>query len=133
MTDSEHLAAFLAWLRDVRQDYDMALAELDEAENATQDVLHRLELGEDGYHNRAKLALALRKARQRRRRGKDKLTILQPVIGWLEAEQKTIKALERLLGEMRRLEKSLTGRSYHPKTDVVAKTLRKQREAKEDE
>lgn len=130
MTDSEHLAAFLAWLRDVRQDYDMALAELDEAENATQDVLHRLELGEDGYHNRAKLALALRKARQRRRRGKDKLTILQPVIGWLEAEQKTIKALERLLGEMRRLEKSLTGRSYHPKTDVVAKTLRKQREAK---
>lgn len=34
MTDSEHLAAFLAWLRDVRQDYDMALAELDEAENA---------------------------------------------------------------------------------------------------
>lgn len=117
MTDSEHLAAFLAWLRDVRQDYDMALAELDE----------------DGYHNRAKLALALRKARQRRRRGKDKLTILQPVIGWLEAEQKTIKALERLLGEMRRLEKSLTGRSYHPKTDVVAKTLRKQREAKEDE
>ena len=133
MTDSEHLAAFLAWLRDVRQDYDMALAELDEAENATQDVLHRLELGEDGYHNRAKLALALRKARQRRRRGKDKLTILQPVIGWLEAEQKTIKALERLLGEMRRLEKSLTGRSYHPKTDIVAKTLRKQKEAKEDE
>ena len=133
MTDSEHLAAFLAWLRDVRQDYDMALAELDEAENATQDILHQLELGEDGYHNRAKLALALRKARQRRRRGKDKLTILQPVIGWLEAEQKTIKALERLLGEMRRLEKSLTGRSYHPKTDVVAKTLRKQREAKEDE
>ena len=130
MTESEYLAAFLAWLRDVRQDYDMALAELDEAENATQDVLHRLELGEDGYHNRAKLALALRKARQRRRRGKDKLTILQPVIGWLEAEQKTIKALERLLGEMRRLEKSLTGRSYHPKTDIVAKTLRKQKEAK---
>lgn len=117
MTDSEHLAAFLAWLRDVRQDYDMALAEL----------------GEDGYHNRAKLALALRKARQRRRRGKDKLTILQPVIGWLEAEQKTIKALERLLGEMRRLEKSLVGRSYHPKTDVVAKTLRKQKEAKQKE
>ena len=133
MTDSEHLAAFLNWLRVIQQEYDMALAELDEAENATQDILHRLKLGEDGYHNRAKLALALRKARQRRRRGKDKLTILQPVIGWLEAEQKTIKALERLLGEMRRLEKSLTGRSYHPKTDVVAKTLRKQREAKENE
>lgn len=123
MTDSEHLAAFLNWLRVIQQEYDMALAELDEAENATQDILHRLELGEDGYHNRAKLALALRKARQRRRRGKDKLTILQPVIGWLEAEQKTIKALERLLGEMRRLEKSLTGRSYHPKTEVITKTL----------
>lgn len=29
MIDSDHLAAFLAWLRDVRQDYDMALAEAD--------------------------------------------------------------------------------------------------------
>ena len=133
MTDSEHLAAFLNWLRDVRQDYDMALAELDEAENATQDVLHRLELGEDGYHNRAKLALALRKARQRRRRAKDRLAVLQPLKNWLAENEKTVKALERLLGEMRRLEKCLVGRSYHPKTDVVAKTLGKQREAKEDE
>lgn len=133
MIDSDHLAAFLNWLRVIQQEYDMALAELDEAENATQDILHQLELGEDGYHNRAKLALALRKARQRRRRAKDRLAVLQPLKNWLAENEKTIKTLERLLGEMRKLEKSLVGRSYHPKTDIVAKTLRKQREAKEDE
>lgn len=133
MTESDHLAAFLVWLRDIRQDYNIALAELDEEENATQDILHQLELGEDRYHDCARLALALQEVRRRRRQVKDRLTVLQPIIGWLAENAKTIKTLERLLGEMRKLEKSLIGRSYHPKTDIVAKTLGKQREAKEDE
>ena len=123
MTESDHLAAFLGWLRDIRQDYNIALAELAEAEDATQDILHQLELGEDRYHDCAKLALALQEVRRQRRQVKDKLTVLQPIIGWLEENAKTIKTMERLLGEMRRLEKSLVGRSYHPKTEVITKTL----------
>lgn len=57
--------------------------------------------------------------RQERRQAKDKIICLQPVIDWMEENQSTIKGLERLLGSVRKAEKSIEGRIYHPKTNIV--------------
>lgn len=117
--NSEMLDSFLTYLRDTRQVYRMAVQDELEANDETQDLLHCLELGGGSYHELAKLSKSLRTVRQERRQAKDKIICLQPVIDWMEENQSTIKGLERLLGSVRKAEKSIEGRIYHPKTNIV--------------
>lgn len=123
MKYSEYIENFLGSLRAVQQEYSVAITAEREANDATQDILHRIELGENSYHDLAKLAKALREVRQERRRAKDVQQELQPIAEWIENNFKVIKALERLLGDVRKSEKSTEGRYYNQKTDIVAKAL----------
>lgn len=123
MKYSERLENFLDFLREAQQEYNIAVSSEQEANDATQDILHTLELEENKYHDCARLAVALREVRQERRAAKDKKQQLQPIIDWIAQNGKTIKALEQLLGTARKAEKSLEGRFYKPKTDVVEKAL----------
>lgn len=85
--------------------------------------MHNIELCENKYHDYARLSIALRGVRQQRRRAKDKEQELQPIVDFLSNNMKVIKALERLLGDVRKAEKSTEGRSYTPRTDIVERTL----------
>lgn len=123
MKYSEQIAGFLRFLREAQQEYSIATAEEQEANNATQDILHRIELNENKYHEYARLSIALRDIRRQRRAAKDKQLKLQPVIDLLEQEQKLVKTLERLLGDVRKAEKSAEGRAYCPRTDAVERAL----------
>lgn len=123
MKYSERLENFLDFLREAQQEYNIAVSSEQEANDATQDILHTLELEENKYHDCARLAVALREVRQERRAAKDKKQQLQPIIDWIVQNGKTIKTLEQLLGAVRKAEKSLEGRFYKPKTDVVEKAL----------
>lgn len=120
---SESLENFLGYLREVQQEYNIAGLTEQEANNATQDILHNLELCDNKYHDCAKLSLALRAVRQERRAAKDTQQILQPVISWIGQNAKTIKSLEQLLGAVRKAEKNIDCRHYNPKTDIIDKTF----------
>lgn len=94
----------------------MAEADDQEANGATQDILHSLELQEHGYHEYAQLSRQLRDVRRKRRAAKDTMSFCAPVLSWAEANRNVVKGLERLLGDVRKAERSAEGRIYTPRT-----------------
>lgn len=90
-----------------------------ESNDATQDILHQLELCDVDYHQSARLAKKLREVRQERRSAKDRYDTYAPIVNWMDDNRNTIKALERLLGDVRKSEKLTQGRFYTPKTKVL--------------
>ena len=132
MKYSESISEFLKFMRTVHQEYNIATSQEADAEQATQDLLHRLELGEDGSEEMIKIAVALRKIRRERREAKDICICLKPLIEWLPANGTTLRSLERLLGEVRKAEKSTENRGYRNRTSIIEETLEKPEEATEE-
>ncbi len=123
MNYSKQIESFLNFLREAETNYHIALSEQISKNNETQDLLHRLELDDDGYHDSAKIAKVLRQVRQERRSAKDMETVTEPIVLYLENNKKTINCLERLLGDVRKAEKSIENRFYINRTDIVESTL----------
>ncbi len=132
MKYSESISEFLKFMRTVHQEYNIATSQEADAEQATQDLLHRLELGEDGDTEMVKIAVTLRKIRRERRMAKDICICLKPLIEWLPANGTTLRSLERLLGEVRKAEKSTENREYRNRTSILEETLEKPEEATEE-
>ena len=103
----------------------MAEASRAEADAATQDLLHALELGEHHATERSRLALKLREVRRTRRAAKDTAEQTGPVAAWAEQNRATVKALERLLGELRKLERKTETPTYIPRTHQLEEAQRK--------
>ena len=116
-TPSSYIEGFLSFLADATQQYRMAEADEQEANDQTQDVLHSLEFEPYEYHDLAKISRWMKSVRQRRRAAKDCIEHLFPIIQWVDEHQDVIKGLERLLGEVRKAEKRTSGRIYTPRTD----------------
>ena len=122
---AEQFSQFMEFLRQCEADYSMAQGIQTDAEAETQDILHELELEEITYHEYARLSKALKEVRIKRREAKDIAEQLEPLVVWETQNNKTIKELEKVLGEMRKAEKSKQNRHYNPKTDIVSATLNK--------
>ena len=123
MKYSEQIQEFLTFLRNCQQEYNIAVSQENDANNETQDLLHCLELHKNGYHDMARISKTLRKVRQERREAKDRERQLQPIVDWLSQNKKTINELERLLGEVRKAEKSTESRIYTPKTSILGQVF----------
>lgn len=128
MKNSDHIKAFLDWLREVRREYNIAVEDEREANDQTQDILHSLEFDENGYHQSARLSRALRNIRRNRRMAKVVQEKLRPVLEWEEDNPETVKSLEKLLGAVRKAEKCVEGRRYTRRTDAVQRALGEVRE-----
>lgn len=118
-TVSNGIEAFLDYIREAEQLYRISVSNEQEANDATQDILHSLELEDHDYDSSARLAIKLKEVRQARRAAKDLMGPTLPVVEWAEDNRQTIKALERLLGEVRKMEKNTGNRIYTPKTTIV--------------
>ena len=118
-TVSNGIEAFLNYIRETEQLYRISVANEQETNDATQDILHSLELETHDYHSSARLARKLKEVRQARRAAKDLMGQTLPVVEWAEGNRQTVKALERLLGEVRKMEKNTGNRIYTPKTTIV--------------
>lgn len=112
---SQQIDAFLQFLHRCEQQYHMAEAEEQEANNQTQDILHSLELEDHDYHSFARLSKELREIRQSRRRAKDMMTKTASVLDWIDKNRNFIKTLEQLLGVVRKAEKRTENRIYTPR------------------
>ncbi len=119
MKNSEHISSFLKFLKDIQTDYNIALETEKEADRETQDILHRLELGNDSYHDMAQMSKIIKSVRLERRKAKDAKTEAEPVIRWIKESPQTVRALEQLLGEVRKVEKYNSNRHYTNKTDIL--------------
>ena len=117
--NSASIDAFLKYMRGAVEQHRMAEAEIREADDLTQDILHSLELENHDYHGYARLSKELRRVRQQRRMAKDVISVVTPVLEWMNANGQIIKDLERLLGIVRKNEKHCNNRVYTPKSNNV--------------
>ena len=116
---SQGLENFLDYLRATEQQLHIAEQSEQEANDATQDILHRLELCDLQDEEAGDLAYKLREVRRRRRAAKDQTDQAAPVVAWLEDHRPVVKELERLLGEVRKQERRAKDRIYTPKTSIL--------------
>lgn len=89
------------------------------ADAATQDILHHIELEENSQLDYIYEGLQLHRVRRERRHAKDTQRLTKPIREWMAANKRVIRDLEKLLGEVRRQERYIENRSYTPKTDVL--------------
>ena len=120
MKCSEGLENFLNFIRDCSQDYNIAVDAENDANNATQDLLHAFELGTWDEPQIIKMSHTLTKVRSERRQAKDVRSVYELVVNWAAANDEFIKSLTRLLGDVRKAERGTEGRLYHNKTDVMS-------------
>ena len=93
----------------------MAEADEQEANAVTNDIHHAMELEEHGAAELLQLAQELTQVRRQRRKAKDAISELTPVLTWLENNRSVVKGLERLLGDVRRAERKAENRIYTPR------------------
>lgn len=120
---SQGIEAFLNYLRDTEQQLKMAEQTEQEANDATQDILHWFELYDFRGIEAVKTAHKLREIRHQRREAKDTEWLTSPVVDWIQRHRSEIKELERLLGEVRKRERRTGNRIYTPKTSIMEGTL----------
>lgn len=119
MVASEQIEQFLRFLREAETDLHIAQDDEKQANEETQDILHRLELCDDDAEFSGELAGKLRVTRRMRRRAKDTREVCSPVYAWAEEYSAVVKSLERLLGDVRKIEARQQNRMYIPRTDIL--------------
>lgn len=119
MKASKDLERFLDSLKSAESQLDQATAGQQEAEAETQDILHALELENHSYHEMAALSRKLAEVRQTRRQNKDIVAQLTPVVEWTRENDAAVRSLQRLLGDLRKVERSTQNRFYTPRTDIL--------------
>lgn len=117
--NSMYISEFLSFLRKVQTEYNIAAEREKDADEETQDILHRLELEEDSLQDMEKMTEALKEVRRRRREAKDSKMMSEPVMDWLLKNKEMVNSLEQVLGEVRKIEKRIRNRTYTEKTGIV--------------
>lgn len=105
------------------KDYEWNREEVHKLELLTQDYLHQLELEPLHYRERAKVATKLQECRRRRRKCKDVVELLDPLVQLLESDQgrSMHNQLKKVLGETRKIEKRMQNRTYCARIQQEAK------------
>lgn len=123
MKDSEKLSTFLDFLRSSDEELAVACSIQRDMDQATQDILHHIEMQENTQHGFILEGIALKDIRQKRREAKDREKVLTPIVEWYAANQKVVNELQKLLGRIRKEEKSIENRTYTSRTEVVRMIL----------
>ena len=116
---SAQIENFLRFLTNCDEEYNIAVQSESDADAATQDILHHIELEENSQLDYIYEGLQLHRVRRKRRHAKDTQRLTKPIREWMAANKRVIRDLEKLLGEVRRQERYIENRSYTPKTDVL--------------
>lgn len=118
MNDTKNSIIIENFLNMLRRSDGIALSSCSLMENEnkrTQDYLHKIELDNLNYKERAKLSTKLMENRKLRRKYKDEFEENLPISEFVEANRQFIKKLEQLLGEIRKVEKYHENRQYYPR------------------
>ena len=121
---SDKIADFLSYKEEQCQMYDIARDMLKECDEATQDILHKMEIDPVKYKERARLATKLQSIRRQRRTAKDITETTKIISIWVKDNKSIIGSLQRLLGDVRKAEKKQQNRTYIPRTNVIEEIRR---------
>ena len=121
---SDKIADFLSYMEEQCQMYDIARDMLKECDEATQDILHKMEIDPVKYKERARLATKLQSIRRQRRTAKDMTETTKIISIWVKDNKSIIGSLQRLLGDVRKAEKKQQNRPYIPRTNVIEEIRR---------
>lgn len=116
---SKDIEEFIKWFKDRRDDLRAANDTLNYCNDKTQDLWHKLELEESTLLEKAFMVNDLANARRERRKAKDAIEQLTPIIEFSDNNKRFIDLLSHLLGNMRKIEKQQETRTYLPKTEVL--------------
>ena len=111
---SEIISDFLNLLKDCAREYTAATSLLKDSEDASQDLLHQIEL-KDTYAERCKTATKLATVRRDRRYYKDMKQEAELLHDFKDEYSKAINALQQVLGRMRKVEEYHAERNYKPR------------------
>lgn len=120
---SEKLDEFLSFIRQSKIDYKVLQSKEVDLNDAIQDIQHNLEFEDHSYHEYARLSKAIKAVRNERREVKKDIELLKGIVDWANENDKVIKDLERLLGNLRKTEKLIESRQYKYRTSIVEDTL----------
>lgn len=122
---SEEISHICAVLEAAQDDYRWNSDMIKTMEQLTQDYLHKLELENLNYAERAKIATQLAICRQERREHKDTVTILEPLVQYLDSEKgkQLYNLLREVLGKTRKAEERMADRVYWPRV-LASKCIR---------
>jgi hypothetical protein len=121
---SDKIAYFLSYIEEQCKMYDISKDILKECDEATQDLLHKMEIDPVKYKERARLATKLQAVRRQRRTAKDMTEITKIIAIWAKDNKSIIGSLQRLLGDIRKAEKKQQNRTYIPRTNVIEEIRR---------
>ncbi|MBR3503820.1 MAG: hypothetical protein IKO07_06200 [Clostridia bacterium] len=117
MIDSKGIEDVLRVFREADEESFQAYEEQKACEDKQNDILHDFELVEHSHNERGHLGKELTQVRRQRRVAKNTLELLAPLCDWISKNQAAINALQRTLGEMRKVEEKQKNRLYRRKAD----------------
>lgn len=121
---SEIISDFLKLVSKCERENDIAFKEIGIQDKLTVDLLHEMEL--ESYDGRQKTATALAHCRQERRYYKDIREEAEILSEWAKEYEKALNMLREALGQMRKVEKYHSDRTYFPR--VLQNIRRKEEE-----
>lgn len=95
---SEQITCLLDALKKAKTTYEECNSRVEHMEQLTQDLLHALELQNNTYHERARIATELQKCRIARRDDKDKVQLTEALAKYLESKKR--KSSHRAAGKL---------------------------------
>ncbi len=124
---SEVIKDILDWVSECQTDYDTAKAIIAEEESKQQDFWHLLEFN-DKCEDRSKISTVIHKSRLRRRRYKNEMELLEPLVTFLRKEQTKLllKGFKTLIPTLERQEQRMREpeKVYKPRSSVYAEICR---------
>ena len=114
---SNTISNFCKLMEDAKSDYAWNYNEVNRMDRLTQDYLHKLELEDLDYKERAKIATQLTRCRQARRACKDTVEVLEPLVQFLESDKgkNLLNLVREALGKTRKVEERMETRTYIPR------------------
>lgn len=114
-TDS--LSIVLTTLQSAQNTYAAVCDEVERLDGLQQDLLHKLELEPLNAVQMTQIAKCLKECRKERRIAKDRADLLEPVVGFINAQEnkKAVSNLQKMLGTIRQRTQNKIVRRYYPR------------------
>lgn len=116
----EALEEFCSFADSALHEYSQLSKQIRRLEDEQEDYLHIIELGNLSYGGRAKVTTRLRQCRIERRKCKDRLNDIAPLVLCLSSSEKQpqtriLPLLQEVLGNTRKVERNMENRVYNPR------------------
>lgn len=114
--------SWVAYVKESKERYNRAKADLDFYTQARGDIIHAIEIGDDRW-TLLQLAKLLRSVCRKRREAKDTIAMLDRIVSWHGGEKNgsPLEPLQAISDKMQEYERNLMSREYKPRTSILDK------------